>query len=61
MDIYKARVIATAERLKVYRLANGNWYDYDNQEQDKPPVAVKANKKEFSSDELQLNKKPVKN
>lgn len=61
MDIYKAKVIATKEILKVYKLANGNWYDYDNQQQDKPPVAVKANKKEFSPDELQLNKKPFKN
>ena len=60
MDIYKAKVIDTSERLKVYRLANGNWYDYDNQEQDKPPIAVNAGKKEFLPDELQLNKKPIK-
>lgn len=61
MDIYKAKVLATSERIKVYELANGNWYDYEHQEQDKPPIAVKANKKEFSPDELQVNKKPVKN
>lgn len=61
MDIYKAKVLATNERLKVYKLANGNWYDYDGMEQDKPPTAVKADKKEFSAKELQLNKKPIKN
>ena len=60
MDIYKAKIKETGERLKVYELANGNWYDYDNQEQDKPPTAVKANKKEFRPGELQLNKKPFK-
>ena len=61
MDIYKAKVLATGERLKVYELANGNWYDYENQEQDKLPVAVKANKKEFTPNELELNKRPIKN
>jgi len=60
MEIYKAKVLATAERLTVYKLANGNWYDYENQGQDKPPTAVRADKKEFRTDELQLNKKPVK-
>ena len=61
MEIYKAKVIDTGERLKVYKLANGNWYDYDNMDKDAPPSAVKANKKEFSAEELQLNKRPFKN
>ena len=60
MDIYKAKVLATGEKLIVYKLANSNWYDYENQEQDKLPVAVKANKKEFTPDELELNKRPIK-
>ena len=60
MDIYKAKVLATGERLKVYELANGNWYDFDGMEQDKAPTAVKARKKEFNSNELQLNKKSIK-
>lgn len=60
MDIYKAKVLATNEHIKVYKLANGNWYDHENMEQDKPPSAVKADKKEFKTSELQLNKKPIK-
>lgn len=60
MDIYKAKVTDTGERLKVYKLANNNWYDYDAMEQDKAPTAVKAGKKMFSAGELQLNKKPIK-
>ena len=61
MDIYKAKVIETSERIKVYKLANGNWYDHDNQRQDLPPAAPKAGKKEFTPDELELNKRPFKN
>lgn len=60
MDIYKAKVLATNERIKVYELANGNWYDHDNMEQDLPPAATLANKKEFETGELQLNKNPIK-
>lgn len=61
MDIYKAKVIATAERLKVYKTANGTWYDYDNQDEKQPPSAPKAGKKEFQPEELEVNKHPFKN
>ena len=60
MDIYKAKVLATGEKLTVYKLANGSWYDHENMEQDAPPAAPKANKKEFRPNELQLNKRPFK-
>lgn len=61
MDIYKAKVIATNETLKVYKLANGGYYDYENQEEEDPPAAKKAGKKEFRPEELAVNKKPIKN
>ncbi len=61
MEIYKAKVLDTNERLTVYKLANGNYYDYEAMEHELPPSAVKANKKEFRANELQLNKKPIKN
>ena len=60
MEIYKAKVTATNERLTVYKTSSGYWYDYENMATDKPPSAVKAGKKMFSADELELNKKPIR-
>jgi len=48
----KAIVKATSETLKVYRLKNGNYYDFENMGENMPPSAKKAGKKEFKPDEL---------
>lgn len=52
MKTKTATIIATGEALKVYPLRNGNYYDYNNMSEDKPPSAPKADKKEFARGEL---------
>ena len=54
-NIFKAKVKATSETLNVYKLNNGNYYDYDNMGKSNLPSATVANKKEFKSNELFLN------
>ena len=51
----KATIKATGEKLNVYSLRNGNYYNYDNMGSGKPPSAIKAGKKEFKKDELIFN------
>jgi hypothetical protein len=51
---FDATVKATNEKLIVYRLNNGNYYDYQNMGANQPPAAPKAGKKEFKADELNL-------
>lgn len=51
-ELFKAKVKETGEILTVYKLHNSNYYDYDNMGEDMPPKAVKANKKEFSKNEV---------
>lgn len=60
---YTATIKATGENIKVYKLGqgssgNGNFYDYDGIPEYAKPSAPKANKKEFSPDELE-NIKPI--
>ena len=50
----KAIIKATNEKINVYRLNNGNYYDYDNMGENMPPAAIKSGKKEFSKDELNI-------
>lgn len=53
----QATVKATGEKLRVYKLKSGNYYDYDNMGADLkmfPPSAPRANKKEFTKEELIL-------
>ena len=52
-----ATVKATGEKLNVYKLKNGNYYDYDSMGANLPPSAPKAGKKEFSPTELILETK----
>lgn len=54
--IVEATVKATGEKLVVYKLHSGNWYDYDNMGAGDPPKALKAGKKEFTKDELIIGK-----
>ncbi len=56
-ELFKAKVKETGEVLTVYKLNNSNYYDYDNMGADMPPKAVKANKKEFSRDEVSILKR----
>jgi len=53
-DLKKATIIATSEQINVYKLENGNYYDYDGLGENKPPTATKANKKEFEKKELRF-------
>lgn len=53
-ELFKAKVKDTGEILTVYKLHNSNYYDYDNMGANEPPSAIKANKKEFSKDEISL-------
>lgn len=50
----EATVKATGEKLIVYRKHNGNYYDYEKMGANELPSAPKANKKEFTKDELTL-------
>lgn len=49
---FTATVKATNEKIVVYRLANGNYYDSMAIGADAKPSAHIANKKEFTPDEL---------
>lgn len=48
----KATVKATNEQLIVYKMKNGNYYDWDAMGENQLPTASKAGKKEFIKDEL---------
>jgi len=48
----KATIKATSEKITVYRLNNGNYFDFENMGANMPPSAVKAGKKEFKESEL---------
>ena len=52
----KAKVNSTGETLDVYRLENGNWYDYDGMGEHALPTAPKAGKKEFKPSEINFIK-----
>jgi len=52
-QIKKATVIATGEKIKVYKLNGGRWHDYDSQGSF-PPSAPKSGKREFSDHELKF-------
>jgi len=53
-DLIKATVKATNEKINVYLLNDGDYYDYDNMSERLPPSAPKANKKRFKKEELTL-------
>lgn len=57
MDIYKVRVNSTGEILEVYKLKNGNFYDYKNMGEHLPPSAPISGKKEFKKSEVIINPK----
>lgn len=50
----EATVKATGEKVIVYKLNNGNYYDYERMGANEHPTASKAGKKEFAKDELIL-------
>ncbi len=52
--LIKATIIETGEQVNVYKLENGNYYDFDGLGENNPPTAVKANKKEFTKKELRF-------
>lgn len=54
--IYYARVKATGEVLTVYKMKDGNYYDYENMGSDFPPKAIRAGKKQFEPYELIIGK-----
>ena len=49
-----ATVKETKEQLIVYKLNNGNFYDYKSMGANELPQAIKSGKKEFRPDELIL-------
>ena len=51
-EIFKVRIIQTGEEIEVYRLSNGNYYDYHNMGVSDIASAPKAGKKEFKKKEL---------
>jgi len=53
---FLARIIETEEKIVVYRLQNGNYYDRANMSEALPPNAQKAGKKEFSPEEVEIIK-----
>lgn len=53
-QIKPVTVRATGEKLNVYKLQNGNYYDYDAMGAGDPPTAHKADKKEFTKNELSI-------
>lgn len=53
---YEAIIKATDEKIIVYKLRNGNYYDFNNMSSSEPPSAPKANKKEFLPNELTIIK-----
>lgn len=57
--VNEATVKATGEKLLVYKLNSGNYYDYKSAGVDLkmfPPSAPIANKKEFTPDELVIGR-----
>jgi hypothetical protein len=50
--VHKATIKETNETINVYKLNNGNYYDYDNMGEHQPPSAILAKKKEFKPNEL---------
>lgn len=58
--IKQAKIKATGETLKVYKLAElGKWADYENMGANMPPSAPKAGKKKFDESELELGKEVI--
>lgn len=58
--IREAIVIATKEKLKVYKLEELNqWADYENMGANLPPAAPKSGKKKFHESELELGKEII--
>ena len=55
MKTIEATVKATGEKLTVYKLGNGNYYDYKAMGASEPPTASKAGKKEFTPSELTIS------
>ncbi len=53
---YQATVKATGEKITVYKLDDGTWYDYDKMGQHEPPQS-KTGKKKFEASELTNIKK----
>lgn len=53
---YEAIIKATGEKITVYKLRNGNYYDRLAMGENEKPFAQKANKKEFAPEELQIGK-----
>ena len=52
---YAATIIATGEQIKVYSLKNGHYYDANAISNNNPPTAKRANKKEFTREELKIS------
>ena len=55
MKTYNATIKSTGEIIKVYKLKNGNYHDYENMGYSEPPKAHKAGKKEFTPSELTIS------
>lgn len=52
--VYTVKVKKTKETIRVYAVASGGYYDYDNMGYSQPPAAVIANKKQFDKEELEF-------
>jgi len=46
---------STGEKIKAYKLENGNWYDYDGMGANSPPTS-KTGKREFTKEEIIIGK-----
>ena len=51
-NIKQVTIKATGEKINVYLLNRGTYYDYENMGEHLPPSAIKAGKKEFNKKEL---------
>ena len=53
---YQATVKETGEKITVFKLSDGDYYDFDNMGEHQPPQATKAGKKKFKPEELIIGK-----
>lgn len=52
---YLAKIKKTGETVTLYKLENGNWYDFNNMGAHEPPTST-TGRKEFAADEIELLK-----
>lgn len=51
-QLFTVLIKETNEKVIVYKLKNGNFYDFENMAKNLPPTAKEAGKKEFTPNEV---------